>query len=159
MTSMSAPNDNLRLTSLNIAQHNVQSLNSNKAQVINFLERHNVHVYMASETWLLPTDDFFLKNYTLHDHRRMDGYAGSAVFFKNSIAFKAFSLPDFDMINAVAATTTNLPVNITFISVYVPAKKKEVPEAVRLDLLTLLKITKSLKSFIIGGDFNAFHHA
>lgn len=43
---------------LNIAQHNVQSLRCNKNQVMNYLEERNVHVYMVSETWLTPDEDF-----------------------------------------------------------------------------------------------------
>lgn len=123
------------------------------------MEINNVHIYMASEIWLVISEEFFTKNYTIHDQRRGDGYAGAAILFKNNITFKPIELPEFSVINAVAAETTNLPLNITFVSVYVPAKKKEVPEAaVRKDLLTLLGIVKTFRYCVLGGDFNAFNN-
>lgn len=105
------------------------------------------------------SDDFFLKNYKLYDQRRLDGYAGAGILIKNNIDFSAIKFPDFDVINAVGATTINLPLNISFVSVYVPAKKKSLSESsVRQDLLKSLNVVKSLDHCIIGGDFNAFHH-
>lgn len=69
-------------------------------------------------------------------------------------------MPNFEKINAVGASTVNLPLNISFISVYIPAKKQNLPEAcVRRDLLKLLEFVKSLDHCIMGGDFNAFHHS
>lgn len=109
-----APNNQSNRIDLVIRQHNIHSIISNKIQLINYLETKNVHIYMATETWLLPTDLFF------------DGYAGAAILFKNNITYKPLTLPNFEIINAVAAITTNLPQDITFISVYVPAKKKTV---------------------------------
>lgn len=94
-----SPNHNLKLTNLNVAQHNIRGLETNKTQVINYLDKFNVHVYMASEILLKPGDSYFLKNYTFLDQRRKDGYAGAAIFFKNNISFKAIDLPDFHTIN------------------------------------------------------------
>lgn len=153
------PTTNLKLIDLNVAQHNIRLLNCNKAQVINYLEGNNIHVYIASETWLKPTDNFFLKNYAFVDHRRSDGYAGAAICIKNNITFREITLPDFRTINAVAIETMNLEVNLTFFSIYVPAKKAELPEAlVRQDLISLLDTIKKTKNGIIGGDFNAFNN-
>lgn len=36
-----SPNNNLNLADLKISQHNVQSIKSNKLQIINFLEKYN----------------------------------------------------------------------------------------------------------------------
>src|SRR6202012_4939489 len=56
--------------------------------------------------------------------------------------------------------TKNLPMNITFISVYIPPKKKDLPESgVRFDLLELTSFIKGMKNVIIGGDFNSFNNA
>lgn len=142
------PNNDLKLSHLNVCQHNVRGLLScNKLQVINFLEEHDIHIYLASEIWLKPDEVFFLKNYTIIDNRRNDGYAGAAILFKNNITFKKYDLPELELINATAATTVNLQKNITFISVYVPAKKKNLNESlIRQDLLKLT-------------DSNAFHNA
>lgn len=108
----------------------------------------------------MPNDDFILKNYKICDHRRNDGYAGAAILFKNNITFKRIDLPEFDIVNATAATTCNLPQNITFLTVYVTEKNKGVDEAtVRLDLIQLLETTRNMNHCIIGGDFNAFNNA
>lgn len=39
---------NMRLCDLNVAQHNIRGLNTNKAQNINYLEENNIHIYLAS---------------------------------------------------------------------------------------------------------------
>lgn len=154
-----SPNDGLGEVNVLVVQHNVQSLRSNKAQVVHYLEERNVHVYMVSETWLLPDDEFFMKNYALHENRKCDGYGGVAIFFKNNVTFNVVELPEFKVINVVAAITTNLPMNLTFVSVYVPAKKKTPQEAeVRKDLMDLLKVVKGFGTCVIGGDFNAFNN-
>lgn len=72
---------------LNIGQHNVHGIESNKLQVENYLEKHGIHVLMLSELWLPPGKDFFLKSYKLLDQRRLDGYAGAGILFKNNISF------------------------------------------------------------------------
>lgn len=160
MNMYAQPIHNQNLTDLNIAQHNVQSINRNKLQVINHLEKYNIHVYVASEIWNRPTDNFFLKNYTCLERCRADGYAGVALCFKNNITFDEVELPELVYVNAIAAATNNLNLNVTFVSVYVPAKKKDLPEgALRRDLLILLRAVKNMKNVIIGGDFNAFHNA
>lgn len=78
-----SPNNNLKIDDLCVGQLNVQSIKSNKLQVINYLERHNVHVLLLSETWLSLEDDFVLENYKLHDQRRNDGYGGAGILLKN----------------------------------------------------------------------------
>lgn len=79
---------------------------------------------------------------------------------KNGIDYKIVDLPDFNFINVVAITTVNLPVNLTFVSVYIPAKKKDLPESgVRADLFKLTNFVSTLKNCVMGGDFNAFHHS
>lgn len=55
------PKHSLNLVGLNIAQHNIRSLKANKIQIINFLDKYNVHVYLTSEIWLKKDDDFFFE--------------------------------------------------------------------------------------------------
>lgn len=79
-----------------------------------------------------------MKNYSFIDDRRQDGYAGAAICLKNNISYKRIDLPTFSVINAVAIETTNLPVNLKVLPVYVPAKKKSISDSeVRKDLLVL----------------------
>lgn len=154
------PIHNLKMKDLRISQHNIRGLEANKLQVINHLDYNNIHIFMASETFQKSRDNFFFKNYSFVDSQRDDGYGGAAIFFKNNITFEAITLPDFALISAVAAKTTNLPLNLTLLSVYVPAKKKELPEwVIRQDLLELAKFARTLKDCLVGGDFNAFNPA
>lgn len=155
------PKANPELTTLNIAQHNVHSFKCNKNQIIDYLDRNNIHVCSCSEIWMKLEEELLLKNYKVHYDKRTDGYAGSALLFKNNITFTAIELPKFEIINVAAAITENLPENVTFISVYVPAKRKELPEnIIRRDLIKLSSSLKSISgNYIVGGDFNAFQNS
>lgn len=147
-------------TDLNIIQHNVRGLNSNKSQVINYLNENNAHICLATEIWLKQNDDFFIRDYRFIDRRRSDGYGGAAIFIKNNIFIKEVDLPEFQLINAVAGETTNLERNVAFVSVYVPAKKKELREdEVRKEINELLEAVTLMDNCIVGGDFNAFNLA
>lgn len=63
---------NMKMEDLIVKQHNVRGLNANKIQVVDFLDKHNVHAYLASETFLKIGENFFLKKYSIIDQRRSD---------------------------------------------------------------------------------------
>lgn len=112
-------------------------------------------------TWLNDNDgDSFLKNYAIYSQNRSDGYGGAALLFKNNVHIEVIKLPDLKPVQVIAAKTTNLPLNMIFLSVYVPAKNKKLDESLVLkNLKKLADLTKDFESLIIGGDFNAFHRS
>lgn len=119
---------------LNLAQHNIRSISANKPQLINYLEKNNIHIYIASETWLKPKDDrFFLKNYQMSTNNRKDGYGGVAILLKNGIHFEDVKIPPMQHVQVTAIITTNLHKNLTIFSVYIPPRLSDPDPAKNID--------------------------
>lgn len=72
---------------LKIVQWNIRSVNSNRANLMCIVRKHDPDVILLNETWLKTNQNFFIKSYNIIRQDRQDGYGGVATCIKSNIIF------------------------------------------------------------------------
>ncbi|CAH2221497.1 jg1323, partial [Pararge aegeria aegeria] len=112
------------------------------------INEHKPAILAISETWLVPDSRFRVPGYACLRDDRDDGYAGSAILIKRSLAYTSISLPLHSrQFNAVAVRS----LNISILSIYIPHPNSSL-------ISELKSVLSSIPSpVLVLGDFNAHH--
>ena len=70
-----------QIPKLKILQWNSRSILSNKPSFEQFVCDYIADICLISETWLTNNDKFFIKNYNIIRHDRLDKKGGGAAIF------------------------------------------------------------------------------
>ena len=132
---------------MTILQWNVRSVFSNKTDLAFLTKFYSVDIVILSETWLKPTQFFSFPGYHVYRSDRHDGYGGSAILIKKSIASSEIKFHQNFSFQVVGLKLKHF----NLISVYNPPN---CPVA-ELELNSLLKNIQS--PLILAGDFNCHH--
>lgn len=129
-----------------ILQWNSRSLFSNKSELIQLLNVHDISVAAISETWLKPSYLFKIPGYHCLRHDRLDGKGGTALIIHDSIPFKQIFFHtlsnNFQIVAAVVS-------DITILSIYIP------PSTIFVENEWSSFISQIRPPYMILGDFNA----
>lgn len=141
------------MSSINIMQLNIKSINSSKNQLEHFISINNIDIAILSEIWLKPNSNFSIKNFKLVSSCRTNGYGGVAFLIKNDINFNSTSLNQLLPIEALQITTTNLKDNLNLITLYIPPNINK--NVIQSKFNSLINIFNNINNTLIAGDINA----
>ena len=133
---------------LKLLQWNVRSVSKNRTDLSFLANKHDIDIAILSETWLLPNQNFTFSGYRVYRSDRHDGYGGSAILIKKSIA--AAEIPIDTKNSKFQATCIKLK-NLSLISIY------NSPSNILSDQQLNNLISNIDSPFLLLGDFN-FHH-
>lgn len=102
-----------------VGQINIQSFYAKKDMLENYLAKNKMNVVLLSETWERMNKTLKVRGYRFLSKPRSDGYGGVAILYERNMTLQEVQLPAFDVIEAIAASTTNLERNLLLVSVYV----------------------------------------
>lgn len=127
-----------------ILQWNSRSIINKKSDLIYLANKFKLSILAISEIWLKPNNNFRIPGFASILDVRLDGFAGCALFIKDTLLFTTLSIPPPNDFNIVAARVDNC----TLVSVYISRPSK-------LVLSQLSSILQTLPTpLLILGDFN-----
>uniref|UniRef100_A0A2M4CXW8 Putative reverse transcriptase n=1 Tax=Anopheles darlingi TaxID=43151 RepID=A0A2M4CXW8_ANODA len=139
---------------LKIASWNANSITNKKTELILFLEKHNIDILAASETFLKSNMNFSIPNYVTHRLDRSVGQKGGvALFIKANIKHTLMKNFKLKVIEAIGITVPTDKGPVSIVSAYHPAANKDM-SAFSVDMG---RLTRLGNSYFVCGDFNARH--
>lgn len=138
---------------LRIAQYNIQSANSKKPLLIQFLQRQNIDICLLNETWL-KDDNFRIPGYNIYNKNSKNTHNGVAILIKPRLKHNIIDTIFYEDIQTIALSISTVRGNLTILCVYCPPSNGHI----HLNRLSNM-ITDLPKPIFISGDFNAHHIA
>lgn len=137
---------------LKIAYWNAQSLLQKKLELQNFMYQHNIDIMLVGETYLKPTKNLKIANYTCHRNDRIDNQGGgTAIYMKNNLnhcQLPRFKLTDLEA-NGIKIQTKAGTLKV--VAAYYPPLDR------RTNINDIKTIIDEDTPTIIMGDLNAKH--
>jgi exonuclease III len=140
------------MTRINILQHNIRSLRSNKDELDLYLIENDIQMILLSETWSKESDNFVIRNYKVMLNHGIGGYRGVGIIYHDSLHVERIEM-ELDLVVVEILIGRLCDLDVFVISIYVP---EENIELIRADLVRVLAFCDG-KKVIFGGDFNAHH--
>lgn len=139
---------------LRISQYNIQSVNSKKEQLINFLNNENIDICLLNETWLKDHQRFSIPGYNFYNKNSINSHNGVAILIKPYLKYNILDTRFYEDIQTIALSVSSAIGKITILCVYCP------PTSSHIRLNRLRNIIRDLpKPIFVSGDFNAHHIA
>lgn len=141
---------------IRISQFNVESIQSKKPLLIDFLTENDVDICLLNETWLQEGNHFRLPGYMFisQNCKNKKQKGGSAICIKNSLRYKVVNTPYYDYMQSVAIIIYTDVSPLSILCTYCP------PEGSRFKACKLKQIINNLpKPLLLSGDLNAHHLA
>lgn len=139
---------------IRIAQFNIQSINSKKPLLINFLNDSKIDVCLLNETWLKDANRFNIPGYNFINKNTSNGYGGVGILIKNTFKYETLQIPFYDYLQSVAIVLHTTAGKLSILCTYCP------PRGGRFKTRKLKQIINSLpKPLMLSGDLNAHHIA
>lgn len=140
---------------MRIVQYNIQSLNSKKELLKQFLMDQCIDICLLNETWLKdskPAPNF--PNYNLINLNSINTHNGVGILIRDNIKFKILNTQFYEVIQNIAILVETGTGYISILCVYCP------PNSERFKYNEFKMILNNLpRPCIIAGDFNAHHSA
>lgn len=140
-------------TYLNIAQFNVQSLQSKTALLKTFLSEQNIDICLLNETWLKSTS--IIPNFTPYNliHKNsVNEHNGVGILIKQNIKYSIVNTTFHDSIQNICISVETSMGTLHILCVYCP------PNSSRFATNKMRKVLLEIsKPCLIMGDFNAHH--
>lgn len=141
------------LSKLRIAQYNIQSANSKKPLLIQFLQKQNIDICLLNETWF-KDNSFRIPGYNIYNKNSKNTHNGVAILIKPYLKYKVLNTRFYEDIQTVALSLSTVHGSLTILCVYCP------PSSGHIRINRLRNIINDLpKPIFISGDFNAHHIA
>lgn len=144
--------------SLNILVWNAQSILCKRNEFFNYLNEHNIHISLISETWLNYTHKFYDTNFKIHRlDRRGRRCGGVAIIIKRDINHRLLPSLNLKVIEAVSIGIETEIGNLDITAVYYPGPGPATSSNMlnfKQDIQTLIS---NPRKFIVGGDLNSKH--
>ena len=142
--------------SINIILWNTTSVKTKILELHNFLLRHHIDIALITETWLTPTDTIRLQGYEIirRDRPTSNGKTqggGVLIAIHRDILSEDTIQPATTQLETVTITIKTKH-KITIGAAYAPPATR----TLRAELGEIIN-KRSIKYFLIGGDFNAKH--
>lgn len=139
-------------TFLNIAQYNIQSLQSKKVLLKSFLSDHNIDICLLNETWLKDTS--IIPNFTPYNFlykNSINSHNGVAILIKQNLQYQVINTSFYESIQNICISIETSIGTLSILCVYCPPNN-------RFDATKIKKVLlQTPKPCIIMGDFNAHH--
>jgi Reverse transcriptase (RNA-dependent DNA polymerase)/Endonuclease-reverse transcriptase len=134
-----------------IVQFNCNSVKNKLKEFELFLNSHKVKIALLCETFLNPTDSFYIPNYSIYRNDRIeDSKGGTAILVHASIKHELVNIPKTQcVLEATAIRIFYANETLTLISIYVPNTTNKIHFN---DLSLLFRIDNKI---LMAGDFNA----
>lgn len=138
---------------LRIAQFNIQSANSKKPLLIQFLKEQNIDICLLNETWF-KDNNFRVPGYNIYNKNSNNAHNGVAILIRPYLKYNIINTQFYENIQTVALSISTVRGSLTVLCVYCP------PTSTHIRIHRLHDIIKGLpKPIFISGDFNAHHIA
>lgn len=142
------------ISQLCIAQFNIQSANSKKQLLINFLQNKNIDICLLNETWLKDHQNFSIPGYNFYNKNSVNSHNGVAILIKPFLKYTVLDTPFYEDIQTIALSLSTEIGAMTVLCVYCPQRGSHI----RINKLR--NIIRDLpKPILVSGDFNAHHIA
>lgn len=139
---------------LKIAQFNIQSLNSKKTLLIDFLNSKNIDICLLNEIWTKPSSIIKIPQYNFIHKSAKNEHGGVGILIKNTIKYKTINTTFYENLQNLAISVTTSSGKLNILCIYCP------PGNTKFKINNLSKIVKALpKPLLISGDMNAHHLA
>lgn len=103
---------------LRIAQFNIQSANSKKSLLVQFLHTQNIHVCLLNETWFKEHHNFRIPGYNLHSKLSRNAHNGVAILIKPQFKYNIINTPFYEDIQTIALSLSTEHGALTMLCVY-----------------------------------------
>ena len=147
------------INSINILNWNARSLKDNEDELYNFLNTHNVHLAVITETFLKPDNKVKRDpNFFVYRNDRLDRTGGGvAIIVHRRIKHRILSSFDTKVFETLGVSIETKFGPMSFIAAYLPfqcvGNQKNFLKG------DLQKLTRNRSKFFIIGDFNAKHRS
>lgn len=148
--------NNFNQSNLKIVAWNCQSILNKIPETHSFLTDHRIDIAFFTETWLTPSKNIVIPNYTIHRHDRSDGqHGGVLICVKDNIhhSVNAYNTKIIETIGISISVRNDI---IKFVCCYFPGTSTNAQNIsdFKQDIRTL---TNCNSSYFLIGDFNSKH--
>lgn len=138
---------------IRIAQYNIQSANSKKPLLIQFLKQQNIDICLLNETWF-KDNKFKIPGYNIYNRNSNNSHNGVAILIKPYLKYNIINTTFYEDIQTAALSLSTVSGSLTVLCVYCPPTSRHI----RLNRLQSI-IYNLPKPIFVSGDFNAHHIA
>lgn len=138
---------------INILHWNSQSILCNKNSLVKFLYDKNIHIAIISETWLQPSQRFYLRGYNIERNDIGNKHNGVAILIRDSISYSRILTYSDNSLQNICVRIVTGNKEISIVSFYSPTNSVPAFNKSKFDAL----IKSIPEPIIFAGDFNAHH--